>query len=92
MRGYELLQKDVGNKKYFYHQNEHGDINHLTDQAERLTNYYEYDVFGNIIKEIEEIPNIFKYVGEQFDQEQNQYYLRARYYNPTIGRFTQEDI
>ncbi|WP_058487056.1 RHS repeat-associated core domain-containing protein [Defluviitalea phaphyphila] len=49
-------------------------------------------MFGNIIKEIEEIPNVFKYAGEQFDQEQNQYYLRARYYNPTIGRFTQEDI
>ncbi|WP_058487098.1 RHS repeat-associated core domain-containing protein, partial [Defluviitalea phaphyphila] len=64
----------------------------LTDQEEKLTNYYEYDVFGNIIKEIEEIPNVFRYAGEQFDQEQNQYYLRARYYNPTIGRFTQEDI
>ncbi|WP_341473337.1 RHS repeat-associated core domain-containing protein [Clostridium estertheticum] len=22
----------------------------------------------------------------------NQYYLRARFYNPVIGRFTQEDV
>ena len=34
--------------------------------------------------------NIF-YRGQQYDQEAGQYYLRARYYNPVIGRFTQED-
>jgi len=32
------------------------------------------------------------YTGQQYDQEMGQYYLRARYYNPVIGRFTQEDV
>lgn len=27
----------------------------------------------------------------QYDQETGQYYLRARYYNPVVGRFLQED-
>ena len=31
------------------------------------------------------------YTGQQYDQEMGQYYLRARYYNPTVGRFLQED-
>ena len=29
---------------------------------------------------------------EQYDQVTQQYYLRARYYNPLVGRFTQEDV
>ena len=28
----------------------------------------------------------------QYDQVIHQYYLRARYYNPLVGRFTQEDV
>ncbi|WP_341473336.1 RHS repeat-associated core domain-containing protein [Clostridium estertheticum] len=32
------------------------------------------------------------YNGQQFDGITQQYYLRARFYNPVIGRFTQEDV
>ena len=31
------------------------------------------------------------FAGEQFDAETNHYYLRARYLNPSFGRFTQQD-
>ena len=31
------------------------------------------------------------YTGQQYDQKTGQYYLRARYYNPVIGRFVQKD-
>ena len=37
------------------------------------------------------IPNRFKYTGQQLDPVTQQYYLRARFYNPVIARFTQED-
>ena len=40
----------------------------------------------------ENVENVFKYAGEQQDQETEQYYLRARFYNPVIARFTQEDV
>ena len=39
----------------------------------------------------ETIPNRITYAGQQYDSITGQYYLRARYYNPVIGRFTQED-
>jgi RHS repeat-associated protein len=29
--------------------------------------------------------------GEQYDQDLGLYYLRARYYNPTMGRFLSRD-
>ena len=32
------------------------------------------------------------YTGQQYDQTSGQYYLRARFYNPVIGRFVQEDV
>ena len=39
----------------------------------------------------EAVPNRFKYTGQQLDPITQQYYLRARFYNPVIARFTQED-
>ena len=35
--------------------------------------------------------NPFRYCGEYYDGETKTYYLRARYYDPNIGRFTQQD-
>ena len=52
---------------------------------------YSYDAFGNIIEKTEKVENRFCYNGEMLDPVTQQYYLRARFYNPVIGRFTQED-
>jgi len=40
---------------------------------------------------MEQVDNKFCYAGEQYDTVTGQIYLRARYYDPSIGRFTQED-
>ena len=52
---------------------------------------YTYDAFGNLTSQIGESDNPFLYCGEYYDAETQTYYLRARYYNPTNGRFTQQD-
>lgn len=54
-------------------------------------NHYEYDAFGNTVSCEEQVHNRFRYTGEQYDPLTGQYNLRARYYNPVIARFTQED-
>lgn len=56
-----------------------------------MENRYAYDAFGNLLGQEEAFPNRILYAGQLYDQETGQYYLRARYYNPTIGRFSQED-
>ena len=61
------------------------------DVQSRVLNYYEYDAFGNTIRCEEQVHKRFRYTGEQDDILTGQYYLRARYYNPVIARFTQED-
>ena len=40
---------------------------------------------------MEELHNRILYTGQQYDQTSGQYYLRARFYNPVLGRFVQED-
>ncbi len=97
VRGYRLLNKDTSNqslesKVYYYLHNEHSDVTSLVDEDNKVKNSYEYDVFGDLIKSEEEVNNEFKYYEQQWDNETHLLYLRARYYNPTVGRFTQEDI
>ena len=92
VRGYGFVKKETNNKQYYYHQNEHDDITHLTNTDSEVENSYQYDVFGNIREQQENVENVFKYAGEQLDSETQQYYLRARFYNPVIARFTQEDV
>ncbi len=42
-------------------------------------------------QEVEAIDNPFQYCGEYLDEETGNYYLRARYYDPEIQRFINED-
>ncbi len=58
---------------------------------EKIKNTYNYDAFGNIIDSTQQISNRYTYAGEQYDKISGHYYLRARYYNPSVGRFMQED-
>ena len=68
-----------------------GSITHVLSEDAEILNHYSYDAFGNIIEKTEKVENRFCYNGEMLDPVTQQYYLRARFYNPVIGRFTQED-
>lgn len=92
IRGFNLsAQKNSEGVLSYYLHNAHGDVVDIVDNTGQVLNNYNYDAFGNITSQVEEINNKFKYAGEQLDNITGLYYLRARYYNPQIGRFTQED-
>ena len=106
IRGLGLISSDSEKAKTYYHyvSDEQGSITHVINGEEkesgelpqedvqsRVLNHYEYDAFGNAIRCEEQVHNRFRYTGEQYDPLTGQYYLRARYYNPVIARFTQED-
>ena len=93
IRTHELLASDAESARTCYHyaSDEIGSITHVTDEKGNLLNHYEYDAWGNLTTEEEQISNRFKYTGEQFDAITQQYYLRARFYNPVLARFMQED-
>src|SRR5205085_1454564 len=50
-----------------------------------------YDPFGNVHSQSEIAGHFFGFAGEQRDAETGLVYLRARYYDPAIGRFLQRD-
>ena len=52
---------------------------------------YSYDAFGVEQNPSDSDTNPFRYCGEYYDSEIEQIYLRARYYDPSLGRFTQQD-
>ena len=84
--------QNLGNDTFHaYHQDEQGSTAYVTGITGETENLYSYDGFGNLLESREGITNRILYTGQQYDQETGQYYLRARYYNPVIGRFTQED-
>ena len=106
IRGLGLISSDSENAKTYYHyvSDEQGSVSHIIRdedkesgvsaqgrEQDRILNQYEYDAFGNTISCKEQVENRFRYMGEQYDPLTGQYYLRARYYNPVIARFTQED-
>jgi len=79
------------NKSYYYLYNGHGDVVQIVDTSGAVKNTYDYDVWGNFLKKEETTENHFTYFGQTYDETTGLYYLRARYYDPTIGRFTQQD-
>ena len=88
--GIEAFQREDGT--YYYHTDEQLSTALITDEIVGIRNSYQYDAFGSELDSIEQLPNHIRYTGQQYDDLTGQYYLRARYYNPELGRFMQEDV
>lgn len=86
------LARKMGSAWYYYIYNAHGDVVALMNESGTFVNTYVYDAWGNTLPQTTEaVSNPIKYAGEYHDSETGLYYLRNRYYDPTTGRFTQED-
>ncbi len=76
----------------YYHRDEQLSTVFVTDGQGEIRNSYQYDAFGIPLETTEQLNNRIRYTGQQYDELTEQYYLRARYYNPVAGRFMQEDV
>ncbi|MBW7477851.1 hypothetical protein K0T92_24380, partial [Paenibacillus oenotherae] len=54
-------------------------------------NRYTYDLWGNPLTTTEGVENPFRYSGEMWDQSAGLQYLRARWYDPSMGQFISKD-
>ncbi len=88
--GIDAFQR--GQKLYYYQQDEQLSTAFITDGRGEVQNSYLYDAFGIEVETKEQFSNRIRYTGQQYDEFTEQYYLRARYYNPVLGRFLQEDV
>ncbi|OAB30169.1 hypothetical protein PMSD_20470 [Paenibacillus macquariensis subsp. defensor] len=86
-----IMQERVDQTKGYYSLNGHGDVAEIRDETGNILNTYEYDLWGNPTSESETISNLFRYSGEYWDKGSDLQYLRARWYDPSMGRFINED-
>ena len=99
IRGNDLVyvdkeaDKDSGKfeDKQYYVTDSHGNVVQLTNVDGKIIKTYEYDSFGNEVNLDKKDENPFRYCGEYYDKETEEIYLRARYYQPTVGRFLTRD-
>lgn len=64
----------------------------ITDDQGKLQTSYDYDAFGNALNTAQPNSTInHRYVGEYLDEDSGFYHLRARDYDPKIGRFISRD-
>lgn len=96
VRGYvygnEYISQNNGSSSGYYLNDEQGSIRYLTGSDGSIRNHYRYSAFGESIAAEETVPNRLKYNARMADELTGLYYLRARYYNASLGRFTQEDV
>jgi RHS repeat-associated protein len=78
-------------KEYYYLFDGLGSIVGLTDSSGHDVNRYDYDPYGNMLNQQEQsgVNNPWKYAGGYFDSSTGLYKYGIRYYDPSIGRWTQ---
>jgi RHS repeat-associated protein len=89
--GLDLIGKLQGNQPSFYHVDGLGSTRLLTNGTGQVSDTYSYDAYGNLIASTGVSNNAYLFAGEQRDGETGLDYLRARYYDPFLGRFVSPD-
>jgi RHS repeat-associated protein len=82
-----------GGVTYYYHLDGHGSVTALTDGSGNIAAQYTYDAWGNILSQTGSMASInpFRYSGYRYDEATGLYYLMARYYDASVGRFISRD-
>jgi len=79
-----------GETKYYYHFDGLGSVVALSNVNHQIVESYSYDVFGEPNR-ISCASNPYMFAGRAYDNETGNYYYRARYYSPYLGRFVRPD-
>lgn len=86
---------DANNNTRYYVYDYRGSTVAMTDAttSANITHKYQYDDFGKLLQVEEADANPFRYVGELgvIFEDDVLTFMRARYYDPEIGRFLSED-
>jgi RHS repeat-associated protein len=86
-----LAMVDPTASESFYYTDGLGSVRALSGTDSSTSATYQYDAFGNIRNTTGSSSNPFEFSGQQLDQETGLYYLRARFYDPSIGAFLSKD-
>lgn len=87
------ITRENGNEEEvrYYHLDHLNSTKAVTDESGETVLMYEYRAFGSELDKMGDDANRYSYIGREFDEEINLYYMNARYYDATIGRFINVD-
>jgi RHS repeat-associated protein len=84
-----------GGVTYYYLADGFKNVAYLTDESGKVVQSYAYEAFGRVVAPADAAdaatPNPFTFAGRELDPETGLMYFRARYYDPVLGRFLQQD-
>jgi len=87
-----LARTDSGDAKAWYLKDKLGTIRDIVDTAGTVLDHLSYDSYGKVLSESNASNgDRFKYIGREYDSATGLYYYRARYYDPSGGRFISQD-
>ncbi|MCP4109051.1 MAG: hypothetical protein GY749_26575, partial [Desulfobacteraceae bacterium] len=89
--GDDLVSQHRDGDAYYYLYDGHMSTRQLSDDTGTVINSYVYDSFGILLDKSVSVTNNYLYTGEQYDPNVGFYYLRARFFNPSNGRFITAD-
>ena len=90
-QGVGLVKSRHDGREGFAHTDGLGSTRVITDKVGLVTDRYTYDAFGGLLNQTGTFGNSFQFAGEQRDSATGLDYLRARYYDPSLGRFISKD-
>jgi len=76
-----------------WHLTDHlGTVRDIVNAAGAVINHLDYDSFGQLLAQTNPaFGDRYTFTGREYDATLGLYYLRARHYDPRLGRFTAED-
>ena len=77
--------------QYYYHADGEGSIRLLTDSTGQIANRYDYDSYGRRQSVVESVAQPYGWKGREFIAGPDIVENRARFYDPVLGRFLEED-
>ncbi|KAB2838703.1 MAG: hypothetical protein F9K47_17530, partial [Burkholderiales bacterium] len=93
--GEDLLQLSRAGQGTFYHRipltDPLGAVRLLIDETGSVSDSFTYDAWGKVTARTGTTPNPYKFQGEWQEENTGLVYLRARWYDPAVGRFLSAD-
>lgn len=81
----------VDGKSYYFHGDQQGTPELLTDSTGQVVWSASYEAFGAAQVDVAQVDNPLRHAGQYFDEETGLHYNRFRYYSPRIGRYLSPD-
>jgi len=91
---YDLISMRRSDASYYYLFDGLGSVAELVDSNENTQNTYRYEAFGQAKSSSENVTNPYRYVGAfgvHWDSTPALYFMQARYYMASVGRFISVD-